>query len=81
MRRRQYGAGGRDPDREQHLAQSVDSANGSAETKIILCLNKTDLISEERARELRREHPRPCDKRHEAARGFAGGIYDSISSA
>src|ERR687889_584572 len=27
------------------LAQTVDSANGAAEKKIILCLNKTDLIS------------------------------------
>src|SRR5215211_3501476 len=40
------------------LAQTVDSANGFAEKKkIILCLNKTDLISEERARVLRREYP------------------------
>ena len=63
------------------LAQSVESANGSVEKKIILCLNKTDLVSEERARELRREYPEAvmisalgsCEALQER-------IYDSISS-
>jgi GTP-binding protein HflX len=63
------------------LAQTVDSDNGSAEKKIILCLNKTDLITEERARELRREHPEAVMiSARESCEALLERIYDSISS-
>src|SRR5215208_2871317 len=64
------------------LAQTVDSANGFAEKKkIILCLNKTDLISEERARVLRREYPEAVMiSALESCEALLERIYDSISS-
>jgi GTPase len=63
------------------LAQTLGSANGSAEKKTILCLNKTDLISEERARELRREYPEAVMiSALESCEALLERIYESISS-
>jgi GTP-binding protein HflX len=63
------------------LAQSVDGANGSAEKKTILCLNKKDLISAARARELRREYPEAVMiSALESCEALLERIYDSISS-
>src|SRR5918997_548289 len=39
------------------LAQTLGEGNGSGPGSEILCLNKMDLVSAERARELRREYP------------------------
>jgi GTP-binding protein HflX len=39
------------------LAQTLGSNNGSVPAQTILCLNKMDLLSEERARKLRRDYP------------------------
>jgi GTPase len=39
------------------LAQTLGSNNGSVPAQTILCLNKMDLLSEERARKLRRYYP------------------------
>ena len=63
------------------LAQTLGSANGSAEKKTILCLNKTDLISAGRARELRREYPEAVMiSALESCEALLERIYDSISS-
>jgi GTPase len=63
------------------LAQAVDSANGFAEKGIILCLNKTDLISEERVRELRREYPEAVMiSALGSCEALLERIYDSISA-
>src|SRR3712207_1038880 len=39
------------------LAETLAGNNGSAPAETILCLNKMDLVSEERARKLRRSYP------------------------
>jgi GTP-binding protein HflX len=39
------------------LAETLATGNGSAPAETILCLNKMDLISAERARKLRRDYP------------------------
>jgi GTPase len=66
------------------LAQTLgSSANGSAEkkTRTILCLNKMDLISAGRARELRREYPEAVMiSAVESCEALLERIYDSISS-
>ena len=63
------------------LAQTLGSANGSAEKKTILCLNKTDLISAGRARELRREYPEAVMiSALESCEALLERIYDTISS-
>src|ERR671911_551623 len=63
------------------LAQTLGESNGSGPGAEILCLNKMDLVSAERARELRREYPEAvmisalgdCEALLEA-------IYDIIAS-
>ena len=63
------------------LAQTLGEGNGSGPGAEILCLNKMDLVSAERARELRREYPEAvmisalgdCEALLEA-------IYDIIAS-
>ena len=63
------------------LAQTLGEGNGSGPGAEILCLNKIDLVSAERARELRREYPEAvmisalgdCEALLEA-------IYDIIAS-
>jgi GTPase len=39
------------------LAETLGGGNGASPAETILCLNKMDLVSEERARELRRQYP------------------------
>jgi GTPase len=63
------------------LAETLGGGNGTSPAETILCLNKMDLVSEERARELRRQYPdavtisaiRSCDALLEE-------IYGAISS-
>src|SRR5215217_1806781 len=63
------------------LAQTLGEGNGSGPGAVILCFNKMDLVSAERARELRREYPEAvmlsalgdCEALLEA-------IYDIIAS-
>jgi GTP-binding protein HflX len=63
------------------LAQTLGSANGAAEKQTILCLNKTDLISAGRVRELRREYPEAVMiSALESCEALLERIYDSISS-
>ena len=64
------------------LAQALDGGNGHGPAQPLLCLNKMDLVSEERARKLRRDYPEAvmvsalggsCD-------ALLEGIYDAIAS-
>src|SRR5215210_780250 len=63
------------------LAETLGGANGSGVTETILCLNKMDLVSEERARKLRRDYPEAVmisALRDPVA--LLGEIYGEISS-
>lgn len=63
------------------LAETLAAANGSAE-KTVLCLNKMDVVSGERARELRREHPEAVtiSALEEGCEALLERIYDEIAA-
>jgi GTPase len=63
------------------LAQTLGEGNGSGPGAEILCLNKMDLVSAERARELRREYPEAVMiNAHGDCEALLEAIYDIIAS-
>ena len=64
------------------LAQTLGSNNGSVPAQTILCLNKMDLLSEERARKRRRDYPEAVmiSALEESCEALLERIYAAIAS-
>src|ERR687894_1245212 len=64
------------------LAQTLGSNNGSVPAQTILCLNKMDLLSEERARKRRRDYPEAVmiSALEESCEALLERIYAAITS-
>jgi GTPase len=63
------------------LGETLGGGNGSGPGPTILCLNKMDLVSEERAGDLRREYPEAVMiSALEGCEALLEGIYDAIAS-
>jgi GTPase len=63
------------------LAETLADANGSGQGNTILCLNKMDLVSEERAAELRREYPEAVMiSAIEGVEALLEEIYDRVAA-
>jgi GTP-binding protein HflX len=64
------------------LSETLGGGNGSGLGPAILCLNKMDLVSEERAADLRREYPEAVmiSALNRGREALLEGIYDAIAS-
>jgi GTP-binding protein HflX len=64
------------------LAEALGGGNGYDPSETILCLNKMDLVTEERARELRRHYPEAVmiSALKGGCEALLGAIYASIAS-